>query len=145
MDIPDPQEPIPKTLQSPTRTTRDSPSSIRRLPAHVTTSAKVEFDRKKLSSPVSIDHFGAFAYKDLPVLEKPNRDVIKKVREEALAEALAAQKRRSLYQDSGLQPKYDKPDTTHMGHWSSCDGGCDDLSPDARLRDAYYLDEGNVR
>ena len=49
------------------------------IPAHVRDSRS-----RRLSEPVATDDFGAFAFKNLPVLEKANKDVIQKLRAEAL-------------------------------------------------------------
>jgi len=40
--------------------------------------------RRRLSEPVAQDDFGNFAFKNLPVLEKANKDVIQKLKTEAL-------------------------------------------------------------
>ncbi|ODA76614.1 hypothetical protein RJ55_07885 [Drechmeria coniospora] len=40
---------------------------------------------RRLSEPVATDDFGAFTFKNLPVLEKANKDVIQKLRADALA------------------------------------------------------------
>ncbi|KAI9838638.1 MAG: hypothetical protein M1819_004952 [Sarea resinae] len=39
---------------------------------------------RRLSEPVAADDFGSFAFKNLPVLEKANKDVIQKLRAEAM-------------------------------------------------------------
>lgn len=49
------------------------------IPAHVR-----EGRTRRLSEPVATDDFGNFSYKNLPVLEKANKDVIQKLRAEAL-------------------------------------------------------------
>ncbi|MCJ1313502.1 rim15, signal transduction response regulator [Agyrium rufum] len=49
------------------------------IPAHVRDSRT-----RRLSEPVANDDFGSFAFKNLPVLEKANKDVIQKLRAEAL-------------------------------------------------------------
>ncbi|KAF1808946.1 hypothetical protein P152DRAFT_176979 [Eremomyces bilateralis CBS 781.70] len=46
---------------------------------------------RRLSEPVAADDFGNFAYKNLPMLEKANKDVIQKLR----AEAMQAQNKNS--------------------------------------------------
>jgi serine/threonine-protein kinase RIM15 len=51
------------------------------IPAHVR-----ETRSRRLSEPVANDDFGTFAFKNLPVLEKANKDVIQKLRAEALKE-----------------------------------------------------------
>ena len=49
------------------------------IPAHVRDSRS-----RRLSEPVATDDFGTFTFKNLPVLEKANKDVIQKLRAEAL-------------------------------------------------------------
>lgn len=51
------------------------------IPAHVRDSKS-----RRLSEPVAGDDFGAFSYKNLPVLDKANKDLIQKMRVEALKE-----------------------------------------------------------
>ncbi|KAK4181174.1 hypothetical protein QBC36DRAFT_121783 [Triangularia setosa] len=50
------------------------------IPPHVRDSKS-----RRLSEPVAADDFGNFTFKNLPVLEKANKDVIQKLRAEALA------------------------------------------------------------
>ena len=57
------------------------------IPAHVR-----DGRNRRLSEPVANDDFGSFAFKNLPVLEKANKDVIQKLR----AEALQAQPKSSI-------------------------------------------------
>lgn len=49
------------------------------IPAHVR-----EGRTRRLSEPLAADDFGNFSYKNLPVLEKANKDVIQKLRAEAM-------------------------------------------------------------
>ncbi|MCJ1295407.1 rim15, signal transduction response regulator [Xylographa carneopallida] len=49
------------------------------IPAHVR-----DLRNRRLSEPVATDDFGSFTFKNLPVLEKANKDVIQKLRAEAL-------------------------------------------------------------
>lgn len=49
------------------------------IPPHVRDSRS-----RRLSEPVAIDDFGSFSFKNLPMLEKANKDVIQKLRQEAL-------------------------------------------------------------
>lgn len=49
------------------------------IPAHVR-----EGRSRRLSEPMAADDFGSFSYKNLPVLEKANKDVIQKLRAEAM-------------------------------------------------------------
>ncbi|KAI4226427.1 MAG: hypothetical protein L6R36_003185 [Xanthoria steineri] len=48
------------------------------IPAHVR-----DGRTRRLSEPVAADDFGSFAFKNLPVLEKANKDVLQKLRAEA--------------------------------------------------------------
>ena len=50
------------------------------IPAHVR-----DTRTRRLSEPVPADDFGSFAFKNLPVLEKANKDVIQKLRAEAMS------------------------------------------------------------
>lgn len=50
------------------------------IPPHVRDSKS-----RRLSEPVVADDFGNFSFKNLPVLEKANKDVIQKLRQEAMA------------------------------------------------------------
>ena len=63
------------------------------IPAHVRDSRS-----RRLSEPVAGDDFGTFSFKNLPVLEKANKDVIQKLRAEALKEQ---SERSSLTLNSG--------------------------------------------
>ena len=51
------------------------------IPAHVRESRS-----RRLSEPVASDDFGTFTFRNLPVLEKANKDVIQKLRAEAMKE-----------------------------------------------------------
>lgn len=62
------------------------------IPPHVR-----DLKSRRLSEPVATDDFGAFTFKNLPVLEKANKDVIQKLR----ADALAAQSKQSLASPGG--------------------------------------------
>ncbi|EFX04022.1 serine/threonine-protein kinase [Grosmannia clavigera kw1407] len=54
------------------------------MPLHIPPHVR-DLKSRRLSEPVVIDDFGNFAFKNLPVLEKANKDVIQKLRAEALA------------------------------------------------------------
>ena len=96
---------------------RSQVNSIKRdlMPLHIPPHVR-DMKSRRLSEPVIADDFGNFAFKNLPVLEKANKDVIQKLR----AEAMAAQskpipitpaicyQRRLTPTDSG-----GKPNTTH--------------------------------
>lgn len=53
------------------------------IPLHIPWHVR-EGRNRRLSEPVNHDDFGSFAFKNLPVLEKANKDVIQRLRTEAL-------------------------------------------------------------
>ncbi|KAK3392934.1 hypothetical protein B0H63DRAFT_3796 [Podospora didyma] len=65
---------------------RSQVNSIKRglMPLHIPPHVR-ELKGRRLSEPVGSDDFGNFAFKNLPVLEKANKDVIQKLRAEAIA------------------------------------------------------------
>lgn len=65
---------------------RSQVNSIKRglMPLHIPPHVR-DHTSRRLSEPVATDDFGNFAFKNLPVLEKANKDVIQKLRAEALA------------------------------------------------------------
>lgn len=71
---------------------RSQVNSIKRglMPLHIPPHVR-DLKSRRLSEPMVNDDFGSFAYKNLPVLDKANKDVIQKLR----AEALAAQNKSS--------------------------------------------------
>ncbi|KAI9825300.1 MAG: rim15, signal transduction response regulator [Thelocarpon impressellum] len=64
---------------------RTQVNSIKRslMPLHIPSHVR-ESRSRRLSEPVAADDFGTFAFKNLPVLEKANKDVIQKLRAEAM-------------------------------------------------------------
>ncbi|KAF4624321.1 hypothetical protein G7Y89_g13851 [Cudoniella acicularis] len=72
---------------------RSQVNSIKRglMPLHIPPHVR-DSKSRRLSEPVVADDFGNFAFKNLPVLEKANKDVIQKLR----AEAMAAQSKSAL-------------------------------------------------
>lgn len=54
------------------------------MPLHIPPHVR-DMKSRRLSEPVVSDDFGNFAFKNLPVLEKANKDVIQKLRAEAMA------------------------------------------------------------
>ncbi|KAH8674636.1 putative Serine/threonine-protein kinase cek1 [Tricladium varicosporioides] len=76
---------------------RSQVNSIKRglMPLHIPPHVR-DSKSRRLSEPVVADDFGNFAFKNLPVLEKANKDVIQKLR----AEAMAAQSKSA----SGVSP-----------------------------------------
>lgn len=72
---------------------RSQVNSIKRglMPLHIPPHVR-DSKSRRLSEPVVADDFGNFAFKNLPVLEKANKDVIQKLR----AEAMAAQSKPSV-------------------------------------------------
>ncbi|KJZ79109.1 hypothetical protein HIM_01260 [Hirsutella minnesotensis 3608] len=71
---------------------RSQVNSINRklMPLHIPPHVR-DLKSRRLSEPVVTDDFGSFTFKNLPVLEKANKDVIQKLR----ADALAAQSKQS--------------------------------------------------
>ncbi|PKS10649.1 hypothetical protein jhhlp_002404 [Lomentospora prolificans] len=65
---------------------RSQVNSIKRglMPLHIPPHVR-DHKSRRLSEPVATDDFGNFSFKNLPVLEKANKDVIQKLRAEALA------------------------------------------------------------
>ncbi len=61
-------------------------SSLKRglMPLHIPPHVR-DLKSRRLSEPVVADDFGNFSFKNLPVLEKANKDVIQKLRADALA------------------------------------------------------------
>ncbi|PFH63315.1 hypothetical protein XA68_13772 [Ophiocordyceps unilateralis] len=54
------------------------------IPLHIPPHVR-DLKSRRLSEPVATDDFGSFTFKNLPVLEKANKDVIQKLRADALA------------------------------------------------------------
>ncbi|KAF2436453.1 hypothetical protein EJ08DRAFT_578341 [Tothia fuscella] len=55
------------------------------MPLHIPPHVRMPDGRsRRLSEPIAADDFGNFSFKNLPVLEKANKDVIQKLRAEAL-------------------------------------------------------------
>ncbi|TAQ83159.1 hypothetical protein B7494_g8518 [Chlorociboria aeruginascens] len=84
---------------------RNQVNSIKRglMPLHIPPHVR-DMKSRRLSEPVVADDFGNFAFKNLPVLEKANKDVIQKLR----AEALAAQSKQ-LVTSPGAAPSSSHP------------------------------------
>jgi serine/threonine-protein kinase RIM15 len=66
------------------------------MPLHIPPHVR-DLKSRRLSEPVATDDFGTFAFKNLSVLEKANKDLIQKLR----AEALAAQNKQSCVSPGG--------------------------------------------
>ncbi|RFU29207.1 hypothetical protein B7463_g7148, partial [Scytalidium lignicola] len=66
---------------------RSQVNSIKRglMPLHIPPHVHRDMKSRRLSEPVVADDFGTFSFKNLPVLEKANKDVIQKLRAEAMA------------------------------------------------------------
>ncbi|KAG5929343.1 hypothetical protein E4U42_006174 [Claviceps africana] len=54
------------------------------MPLHIPPHVR-DLKSRRLSEPIAADDFGSFTFKNLPVLEKANKDVIQKLRADALA------------------------------------------------------------
>ncbi|EKD21043.1 uncharacterized protein L3040_004661 [Drepanopeziza brunnea f. sp. 'multigermtubi'] len=80
---------------------RSQVNSIKRglMPLHIPPHVR-DMKSRRLSEPVAADDFGNFAFKNLPVLEKANKDVIQKLR----AEAMAAQSKQNAISPGGTSP-----------------------------------------
>ncbi|CAL3966362.1 unnamed protein product [Diplocarpon coronariae] len=65
---------------------RSQVNSVKRnlMPLHIPPHVR-DTKSRRLSEPVVADDFGNFSFKNLPVLEKANKDVIQKLRAEAMA------------------------------------------------------------
>lgn len=67
------------------RSRKESGTSKRGLmPLHIPPHVREGSRSRRLSEPVAVDDFGSFQFKNLPVLEKANKDVIQRLRTEAL-------------------------------------------------------------
>ncbi|KAL8918521.1 MAG: hypothetical protein Q9172_005391 [Xanthocarpia lactea] len=64
---------------------RNQVNSMKRglMPLHIPAHVRDGGRSRRLSEPVAPDDFGSFAFKNLPVLEKANKDVLQKLRAEA--------------------------------------------------------------
>lgn len=64
---------------------RNQVNSMKRglMPLHIPAHVRDGGRSRRLSEPVATDDFGNFAFKNLPVLEKANKDVLQKLRAEA--------------------------------------------------------------
>jgi serine/threonine-protein kinase RIM15 len=79
-DYPDrPHDALSRTRSQVSVTTMKRGLIPLHIPAHVR-----EGRSRRLSEPMATDDFGNFSYKNLPVLEKANKDVIQKLRAEAM-------------------------------------------------------------
>ncbi|KAL6911169.1 putative response regulator receiver Rim15p [Trichoderma evansii] len=67
------------------------------MPLHIPPHVR-DLKSRRLSEPIAADDFGSFSFKNLPVLEKANKDVIQKLR----AEALAVQSKQTSVSPGGL-------------------------------------------
>ena len=54
------------------------------MPLHIPPHVARDSRSRRLSEPVIADDFGNFTYKNLPVLEKANKDIVEKMRKEAM-------------------------------------------------------------
>ncbi|KAG6003567.1 hypothetical protein E4U21_001894 [Claviceps maximensis] len=66
------------------------------MPLHIPPHVR-DLKSRRLSEPIAADDFGSFTFKNLPVLEKANKDVIQKLR----ADALASQNKQSSINHGG--------------------------------------------
>jgi serine/threonine-protein kinase RIM15 len=65
---------------------RNQVNSMKRglMPLHIPPHVARDTRSRRLSEPVPADDFGNFTFKNLPVLEKANKDIVNKMREEAM-------------------------------------------------------------
>ena len=65
---------------------RNQVNSMKRglMPLHIPPHVVRDSRSRRLSEPVVADDFGNFTFKNLPVLEKANKDIVNKMREEAM-------------------------------------------------------------
>jgi serine/threonine-protein kinase RIM15 len=65
---------------------RNQVNSMKRglMPLHIPPHVARDTRSRRLSEPVAADDFGNFTFKNLPVLEKANKDIVNKMREEAM-------------------------------------------------------------
>ncbi|KAK4942256.1 rim15, signal transduction response regulator [Elasticomyces elasticus] len=65
---------------------RSQASSAKRglMPLHIPPHVARDTRSRRLSEPVIADDFGNFTFKNLPVLEKANKDIVEKMRKEAM-------------------------------------------------------------
>jgi serine/threonine-protein kinase RIM15 len=65
---------------------RNQVNSMKRglMPLHIPPHVARDSRSRRLSEPVVADDFGNFTFKNLPVLEKANKDIVNKMREEAM-------------------------------------------------------------
>lgn len=91
---------------------RSQVNSIKRglMPLHIPPHVR-DMKSRRLSEPVVADDFGNFAFKNLPVLEKANKDVIQKLR----AEAMAAQSKTAAITPSAVSNSAVSPGPTLEG------------------------------
>lgn len=84
---------------------RNQVNSIKRglMPLHIPPHVR-DTKSRRLSEPVIADDFGNFAFKNLPVLEKANKDVIQKLRAEAMAAQSKSMTNPPPQNNGGLSP-----------------------------------------
>lgn len=71
------------------RQKRDGISKRGLVPLHIPPHVREGNRNRRLSEPMGADDFGNFAFKNLPVLEKANKDVIQRLRTEAMKNPVA--------------------------------------------------------
>lgn len=55
------------------------------MPLHIPPHVARDTRSRRLSEPLNVDDFGNFTFKNLPVLERANKDIVEKMRQEAMA------------------------------------------------------------
>ncbi|KAJ9660806.1 rim15, signal transduction response regulator [Neophaeococcomyces mojaviensis] len=75
------------------------------IPLHIPPHIAGDSRNRRLSEPMIADDFGNFTFKNLPVLEKANKDIVEKMRKETLqAQARSAQSIQMTSQPVSLAP-----------------------------------------
>ncbi|XHG03667.1 hypothetical protein AWENTII_006968 [Aspergillus wentii] len=92
---------------------RSQVNSIKRplMPLHIPPHVRDSRDSRirRLSEPTLADDFGSFSFKNLPMLEKANKDVIQKLRQEALQAQQRQSASGSQSQSQPQQPPQPQP------------------------------------
>ncbi|KAL8850829.1 MAG: hypothetical protein Q9221_004243 [Calogaya cf. arnoldii] len=83
--VPTPGADYPERPHDALSRVRNQVNSMKRglMPLHIPAHVRDGGRSRRLSEPVAPDDFGSFAFKNLPVLEKANKDVLQKLRAEA--------------------------------------------------------------
>lgn len=72
---------LPARKNSPSLRPANAPKTQKTLPLHIPPHVREQRTRR-LSEPLSADHFGSFSFKNLPLLDKANKELISRLRSE---------------------------------------------------------------